>query len=225
MILDQRASPRVACDRVTKLFGSTVALWRVDLEAAAGEFVLVHGPNGCGKSTLLRIIAGLTPASAGAIRWDGFPEPGPRIARVGHTSGLFDALTPMEHFDLFARVGRTNLDRALEVFDRLGASHVLGRPCGTLSAGMRRRVALARVFASVVDVVLLDEPLASLDDRAVSGVIELIAEAAERGAILIAASPSDPRLRAIAGRTLALKDGRALQPLGTADLEAAFDAV
>ena len=225
MMLDQRASPRVACDRLTKLFGSTVALWRVDLEAAAGEFVLVHGPNGCGKSTLLRIIAGLTPASAGAVRWDGFLELGPRIARVGHNSGLFDALTPLEHFDLFARVGPTDADRALEIFGRLGASAVLGRPCGTLSAGMRRRVALARVFASVVDVVLLDEPLASLDDRAVSGVIDLIAEAADRGAIVIASSPSDPRLRAIAAGTLTLKDGRALQPLGTAELEAAFDAV
>ena len=225
MILDQRASPRVACDRVTKLFGSTVALWRVDLEASAGQFVLVHGPNGCGKSTLLRIIAGLTLPSAGHVLWDGSAEARPRIVRVGHSSGLYDALTPLEHFDLFARLGWTDADRALEIFAGLGASHVLGRPCGGLSAGTRRRVALARAFASVADVVLLDEPLASLDERAATGVVDLIEETADRGALVIAAAPSDPRLRAIAHRTVALNDGHALRPLAAAETGTAFDAI
>ena len=112
--------PMSTCDRVTKLFGSAVALWRVDLEVTAGEFVLVHGPNGSGKSTLLRILAGLTPPTAGHVRWDAFEETAPRIVRVGHSSGLYDALTPMEHFDLFARLGWTNADRALEIFAGLG---------------------------------------------------------------------------------------------------------
>lgn len=225
MILDQRASPRVACDQVTKLFGSTVALWRVDLEASAGQFVLVHGPNGCGKSTLLRIIAGLTLPSAGHVLWDGSAEARPRIVRVGHSSGLYDALTPLEHFDLFARLGWTDSDRAIEIFAGLGASHVLGRPCGGLSAGTRRRVALARAFASVADVVLLDEPLASLDERAVTGVVDLIEETADRGALVIAAAPSDPRLRAIAHRTVALNDGHALRALAAAETGTAFDAI
>lgn len=225
MIRDLPASVRLACDRVTKLFGPTVALWRVDLEATAGEFVLVHGPNGCGKSTLLRIIAGLTTPSAGHVLWAGSAAGGPRIARIGHTSGLYDALTPLEHFELSARLGWTDRDRALQILAGLGASHVVGRPCGGLSAGTRRRVTLARAFASVADVVLLDEPLASLDERGATGVVELIEEATGRGALVIAAAPSDPRLRAIAHRTVALNEGHALRPLAAAEIETALDAV
>ncbi len=225
MILDHRASRRLDCDRVTKLFGSTIALWRVDLVAAAGEFVLVHGPNGCGKSTLLRIIAGLTTPSAGEVRWDGSSDARPSVARVGHNSGLYDALTPWEHFDLSARLGTNDRDRAVEIFALLGARHVLGRPCGGLSAGIRRRVALARAFASLADVLLLDEPLASLDERAATGVANLIEEAADRGQLVIGAAPSDPRLRAIAHRTVALNDGHALRSLAAAENRAEFDAV
>ena len=194
-------------------------------EVTAGEFVLVHGPNGSGKSTLLRILAGLTPPTAGHVRWVAFEKTTPRIVRVGHSSGLYDALTPMEHFDLFARLGWTNADRALEIFAGLGASHVVGRPCGGLSAGTRRRVALARAFASRADVVLLDEPLASLDERAATGVVDLIEETADRGALVIAAAPSDPRLRAIAQRAVALNEGRALRPLMAAEPGSATDAV
>ena len=225
MVLDTHTSPRLACERVTKLFGSAVALWRVDLDVAVGEFALVHGPNGSGKSTLLRILAGLTPPTAGHVRWEMFGGTAPRIARVGHRSGLYDGLTPMEHFDLFARVGWTNADRALEIFAGLGASQALGRPCGGLSAGTRRRVALARAFASRADVVLLDEPLASLDERGATGVVDLIKEAAERGALVIAAAPSDPRLWAIAHRAIALNQGRALRPLATAEPESVTDAI
>ena len=224
MVLDQPASARVACERVTKLFGSTVALWRVDVEATAGEFVLVHGPNGSGKSTLLRIIAGLTPPSAGRVRWDGLGGARPRITRVGHRSGLYESLTPLEQFDLSARLGRTDRDRALDIFAGLGASHVLGRPCGSLSAGTRRRVALARAFASGANVVLLDEPLASLDERAVIGVVALIEATIAAGGLVIAAAPSDPRLRAIAQRTVALIDGHPLHSV-PAELGAEFDAV
>lgn len=59
MVVDTPASPHLTCRNVTKLFGSAVALWRIDLEVASGEFVLIHCPNGSGKSTLLRILGGL----------------------------------------------------------------------------------------------------------------------------------------------------------------------
>ena len=225
MVFDPITSPRLTCERVTKLFGSAVALWQVDLEVTVGEFALVHGPNGSGKSTLLRILAGLTSPSAGHVRWDAFERTAPRIVRVGHRSGLYDALTPMDHFELFARLGWTNADHALEIFAGLGASHVLGRPCGGLSAGTRRRVALARAFASRGDVVLLDEPLASLDERGATGVVDLIKETADRGALVIAAAPSDPRLWAIAHRAITLNQGRALRPLAPAQAGSATDAI
>jgi ABC-type multidrug transport system ATPase subunit len=212
------------CDGVTKLFGSTVALWRVDLEAASGEFVLIHGPNGCGKSTLLRIIAGLTLPSAGYVVWDGSPDRRPKMARVGHSSGLYDALSPIEHFELGARLGWGDSDRAIELFAGLGSSHALGRPCGGLSAGTRRRVALARAFASGADVMLFDEPLASLDERATTGVVALIEESVDRGVLVIAAAPADPRLRAIAHRSVALVDGHVLHAVA-ANTRIAIDAV
>ena len=212
MLHDPVAGLHLEVRGVSKLFGTTAALWRVDLEAHAGEFVLAAGANGSGKSTLLRVVTGLTPPTVGDVIWTGGLVPGqPRIAYVGHASGLYDGLTPLEHLQLAARLARTDLTEALTVLDRFGVARVVAEPCRRLSAGMRRRVALARVFASRADVIVLDEPLAALDESGVTTVLELVVEASSRGGLVLAAAPSDARLRPAAHRVLALADGRVLR--------------
>jgi heme exporter protein A len=210
---DHPAELRLEVRGVSKLFGTTVALWRVDLDASAGQFVLAHGANGSGKSTLLRIVAGLTSPTAGEVRWPGDVAARPRVAYVGHASGLYDGLTPFEHLTLTARLARTDPTHALAVLERVGAASVAGIPCGRLSVGMRRRVALARAFASEADAILLDEPLAALDEAGVAVVLELIREGTQAGRLVLAAAPSDGRLRAMAKQTIALVDGHALRSL------------
>jgi ABC-type transport system involved in cytochrome c biogenesis ATPase subunit len=207
------AELRLAVHGVSKLFGSTVALWRVDLHASAGQFVLAHGANGSGKSTLVRIVADLTSATAGEVRWTGRAAAGPRIAYVGHASGLFDGLTPFEHLTLATRLARTDPTSPLAVLERVGAARVAGIACGRLSAGMRRRVALARAFACGADAILLDEPLAALDEAGITAVLELITEATQAGSLVLGAAPSDGRLRALATHTVALVDGHTLRSL------------
>ncbi|MBI3747523.1 MAG: ATP-binding cassette domain-containing protein [Chloroflexi bacterium] len=197
---------------MSKLFGTTVALWQLDFSASEGQFVLAIGANGSGKSTFLRVVAGLTSPTAGAVRWTGGSAPGrPRIAHVGHASGLYDGLTPFEHLMLAARLAHTDPMGGLAVLERIGAGSVAGVSCGRLSAGMRRRVALARAFASGPEVLVLDEPLGALDDAGAAAVLELFGEAIRAGCLIIAAAPSDARLRAIADQTLALVDGRVLR--------------
>lgn len=222
---DVPGHPRLEMRRVSKLFGTTVALWQVDLEAVAGQFVLAVGANGSGKSTLLRIVAGLTVPTAGHVRWIHRGEPrGPRLAYVGHASGLYDELTAVEYLTLVARLSRRDPIDAMAVLERIGASGVAGVPCGRLSAGMRRRVALARAFSGSADVLLLDEPLAALDESGVAAVVDLINEATTAGRLVVAASPTDVRLRSSATHTVALVDGRALRSLPVSDDRAArFD--
>lgn len=205
---------RLEVRHVSKLFGTTVALWQVDFDASGGQLVLALGANGSGKSTLLRIVAGLMAPTAGEVCWTGGGDPGyPRVAHVGHASGLYDGLTPVEHLMLATRLARTDPKYALALLDRIGAASVAGTPCGRLSAGMRRRVALARAFASGPDVLVLDEPLGALDEMGATAVLGLMAAATEAGRLVIAAAPSDARLRAVADQTLALVDGRLLRSL------------
>ncbi len=214
MSRDPAAELRLDVRSVSKLFGTTVALWRVDLEARAGQFVLVHGSNGSGKSTLVRTIAELTSPTAGEIKWTGVAgRTRPRIAYVGHASGLFDGLTPVELLTLAARLARIDPGHAMAMLDRLGAASIAGTACGRLSAGMRRRVALARAFGCGSEAILLDEPLAALDEAGVASVVDLIAEATREGRLVLGAAPSDDRLKAIAARTVALVGGHALRSL------------
>jgi len=194
---------------LTKLYGETVALWRVDLRAASRELVVVHGPNASGKSTLLRIIAGLTAATRGQVRWaTGAGESRPRLAFVGHAGHLYDALTPLENLRLAARLARAENMDLLQVLDRLGLAAIAATPCLELSAGMARRVAIGRAIATDPDVLLVDEPFATQDQAAGNIVAALLADLALEGRLVIIASHDDARDRSIATRTVFLEAGR-----------------
>lgn len=170
--------------------------WRLlfeglDLDLAAGEVLQVAAPNGAGKSTLLRLLAGLLQADAGTIRFHGLgPEetPATSLHYHGHREGLREALTPRENLAFHAALAGGAPARIPEALAALGAEALAGLPVQVLSAGQRRRVALARLLVAPRPLWLLDEPLAALDTEGQARVATLIAEHAAKGGLAIVAT-------------------------------------
>ena len=203
----QQVSFRAAA--LTRVFGETVALWDVDLDCRSGELIGVHGANGSGKTTLLRIIAGLVAPSRGQLAWTTTSPGAPtRIGLLGHATHLFDELTAIENVELAARLAARNEAVAIDLLDRLGVAQHSGRRTGSLSAGTRRRVGLARLLATDPHVLLVDEPFAGLDQPAADLVSRVLAEVRDAGRLVLIATHDGARSRSIATRVVALEQGR-----------------
>lgn len=147
----------------------TEALRNVDFNVTESESCAVIGPSGCGKSTLLLLVAGLLAPTGGSITIDGEQIAGPRsdVAVVLQDFGLFPWKTVYENASLGLTLRKfpenTARNTVLAVLKELGLSAFLNHYPSQLSGGMRQRVALARVLALEPRVMLLDEPLSSLD--------------------------------------------------------------
>ncbi|WP_323802726.1 heme ABC exporter ATP-binding protein CcmA [Sulfitobacter litoralis] len=149
--------------RVTDLAvarGGVPVLDGVTFTVAPGTALILRGPNGAGKTTLLRCIAGLQPPLSGRI--DGAEE---TIAYAGHADGLKAMLSVRENLEFWAQVfGQTDIAPALIAYD---LEPLQNRLAGTLSAGQKRRLGLARLMVTGRPVWVLDEPTVSLDVAAV----------------------------------------------------------
>jgi heme exporter protein A len=167
---------------------------RLSFEVAAGQALVVTGPNGAGKSSLLRAIAGLLALAEGEIALEG----GAREASVGeqahyfgHLDALKGALTAAENLGFWAAILRGGMPGALSVaaaLDRVGLLHVADLPAHALSAGQKRRVALARLVAAPRPLWLLDEPLSALDAGAQSRLGEIMRDHLKSGGLIAAAT-------------------------------------
>ena len=149
--------------------GAVVALDGIDLDVKAGEFVSVVGPSGCGKSTLLRIIAGLTPASAGSVSVFGNDVQGPvtECGIVFQQPVLLDWRTIVEN--VLFNIDMRRLDpkayrpRALELLASVGLAEFADKRPYELSGGMKQRAAIARALVHEPPLLLMDEPFGALD--------------------------------------------------------------
>ncbi|CAN5328681.1 ABC transporter ATP-binding protein [soil metagenome] len=165
-------TPKVVLDRVSKSFsgrsGSVAALAEFSLDVAANTFVSVLGPSGCGKTTVLRLIDGLVPPDTGSVRVDGeAPRPGPKASFVFQSFRLAPWLTvsgniglPLEIQGMAAEARRERIARYLAL---VGLERFADSYPNELSGGMKQRVALARGLAAEPDILLMDEPFASID--------------------------------------------------------------
>ena len=187
-VLETRA---LACERDGDTLFSPV-----DLTVLPGDVVEVLGANGIGKSTLLRTLAGMSPDYAGELLFRGVPlRQGSaaivaELLYVGHRTGLNAQLAPEENLAWYERIGggggagAPRIESALRDVGLLG---YLGVPCGRLSAGQQRRVALARLLLTRASLWLLDEPTTALDSDGVALLDRLlVAHRARGGASVIA---------------------------------------
>ncbi|MGD0723004.1 MAG: heme ABC exporter ATP-binding protein CcmA [Roseiarcus sp.] len=165
----------------------------------AGEALVVTGPNGAGKSSLLRAIAGLLPLGAGRIALEGGdPElgVGAQAHWAGHSDALKGALTARENLEFWTATLRPEAAAptgpaalgAAAALDRLGLAHVLDFRVGYLSAGQKRRVALARLLVARRPVWLLDEPTGALDHAAQARFAEIMRAHLAAGGLIVAAT-------------------------------------
>ncbi|MEM1261552.1 MAG: heme ABC exporter ATP-binding protein CcmA [Pseudomonadota bacterium] len=171
--------------------GDNTVLNRVSLRVDAGEVVVLRGPNGSGKTTLLRVAAGLTAPIEGTVRYRGSDDAVTAQREMlwcGHKSGLKDELTARENvawFQQLRQAAARDVDAALT---RVQVQDCADRPVATLSAGQRRRTALARLLVADANLWLLDEPFTNLDDLSSSIVHECInTHVSQGGACVMAA--------------------------------------
>lgn len=201
------------------LRGERLHLWRgerhvlrgVDLELRQGEVLQVCGTNGAGKTSLLRTLCGLAYPEEGRVLWNGVDVRGDlpafheALAYIGHESPLKSDLTARENLHYWAgmrrRVSPAELDAALL---RVGNCEWADRPARTLSAGQRRRVALAALALLGASLWLLDEPTTNLDADGQQLVAQLIQEHIARGGLVVAAVHQELRLAAGQTRRLQL---------------------
>lgn len=141
--------------------GGIPVLEGISFTLDAGEALILRGPNGVGKTTLLRTIAGLQPPLAGDI--DGAED---RVAYAAHSDGIKPTLSVAENLTFWASVfGAKGIKTALDAFD---LATLAGRAGGSLSAGQKRRLGLARMLVTQRPIWIFDEPTVSLDTRAVT---------------------------------------------------------
>ena len=201
---------------VVAVLGQFPALAGVDLSVQRGEIVLLQGPNGAGKTSLLRVCAGLMPIERGtghvlgidlatnreAIR--------SRVGLLGHANGLYLDLTVMQNLQFWAS---TVAATPSEVSGAMATMRIDGRlaevKASQLSAGQRRRCALASLIVRRAEIWLLDEPHAGLDAAGRDELDALLRSAVASGATVVLASHERDRALGLATRTVTIDGGGA----------------
>jgi heme ABC exporter ATP-binding subunit CcmA len=199
---------------VVAVLGQFPALAGVDLSVQRGEIVLLQGPNGAGKTSLLRVCAGLMPIERGtghvlgidlatnreAIR--------SRVGLLGHSNGLYLDLTVMQNLQFWAS---TVAATKTEVSTAMATMRIDGRlaevKASQLSAGQRRRCALANLIVRRAEIWLLDEPHAGLDAAGRDELDTLLRSAVTSGATVVLASHERDRALGLATRTVTIDGG------------------
>lgn len=213
------AAPR---DRVVELvdvvavLGAFPALAGLSLTVERSEIVLLRGPNGAGKTTVLRLCAGLVPVMRGRAEVLGLDVTAQRdavrarVGLLGHANGLYGDLTVTENVRFW---GATVQASAAEVDDALDRLDLRGRladvPVRRLSAGQKRRTALACLVARRAEIWLLDEPHAGLDAEGRDELDATLRQAAAAGATVVVASHELERTGALATRSIDIVAGQA----------------
>src|SRR5688572_6018696 len=201
---------------LSKRYGARWALVRVGFQLAAGEVAMLAGRNGSGKSTLLRVLATALPPDLGTARVAGLDvvhdrdHVRSRVALLDHKSQVYDVFSALENLELAARfLGDPKRDRGrcMAVLEEVGLADRAADPVSEFSAGMRKRLALARVLLKAPEVALLDEPYGELDPPGFRLVDEVLDRLRRRGATVLMATHLVERGREHCDRALVLSGG------------------
>ena len=181
------SAEKIFCDRDDRLLFSNLSF-----ELHSGEILQLEGPNGVGKTTLLRILSGLFTSFDGNVYWNGrnvracYSEFQQDLLFIGHKSSITTTLTPLENLrfllGLQQKVVEDELWQALDLVGLVGYEHVL---CRNLSAGQKRRVALARSYLSNAKIWVLDERFTAIDKAGVAQLESLLVEKAKAGVAIV----------------------------------------
>jgi putative ABC transport system ATP-binding protein len=218
-ILDGRGLTR------TYWLGATpvAALFNVDVTISRGEFLVLQGPSGSGKTTLINLLGLLDRPDSGTLDLDGRPVGTmdensradlrrDRFGFVFQSFNLVAVLTASENVEYPMMLKGVSRDarrrRALDLLASVGLADKEAVRPDLLSGGQRQRVAVARALANEPEVILADEPTASLDTKTADEVLDLMSEINEERRVAFVLSSHDPRVVARARRVLTLKDGR-----------------
>ncbi len=184
----------------------------LDIALEPGQMLVVEGPNGCGKTSLLRILTGLRLADSGEILWRGDPinrlagDYYEQVSYVGHHDGIKHELSCLENLRLARAMGvpsDTDLD---DVLERVNLYAYGETDVGHLSAGQKRRLALARLLATDSMLWILDEPFTSLDKTSMAMFAGLFEQHLERQGIIVMTSHHDISLPSQSLQRLSLGD-------------------
>jgi Cu-processing system ATP-binding protein len=207
---------------VGKRFGATEAVSNVSFTLKAGETVALLGHNGAGKTTLMKMMLGLMPPGAGAIRVLGHdPATGrfeirQRIGFLPENIAFSPALTGLETLRFYARLKRQPESRLMPLLEQVDLAAAARRRVGTYSKGMRQRLGLAQALLGKPAVLFLDEPTTGLDPASRQNVFQLIEAARAAGTTVLLSSHALTELADRAGRVIIMDQGTLLAD-GTLD--------
>lgn len=176
----------IAARMLGKRYENRWVLRKVEFQLGRGECLLVTGRNGSGKSTLLKLLAGIESPSEGVVESQG---------RIGYSAPdlhLYPALTAVEHLELAAALRGCDA-KTTDLLERVGLSADANRFAGEYSTGMRARLRLALAVQHDPDILILDEPTATLDAEGRALVDRLVEEQRHRGPIVLATNSEEDR--------------------------------
>lgn len=212
-------APAVRLREAVALAGQFPLLAGVSLDVETGEVVLVRGPNGAGKTSLLRLCCGLVALRSGEAAVLGHDLAVDRrsvrrsVGLLGHQSFLYEDLTVAENLRYALRASGCSMDSSETAAARLGLSgRLYSTPVSRLSAGQRRRAALAVLVARDPLLWLLDEPHAGLDQEGRAVLDELVESCRERGRTILLCSHEHERAAGLVDRTVWIVGGRVVAP-------------
>ena len=215
------AEPVIRARGLTKRYGDTLAVDHLDLEVSRGEVFGLLGPNGAGKTTTILMLLGLTEPTEGAVRVLGLdPARDPlgvkrRVGYLPDSVGFYEGLTGRENLRYTARLNRMDPEVAEERIDTLleqvGLTDAADRPAGTYSRGMIQRLGIADALVKDPEVLILDEPTASIDPEGVSEMLALIRTlATEQGVTQLLSSHHLRQVQEVCDRVAIFVSGRIL---------------
>jgi ABC-2 type transport system ATP-binding protein len=204
-------------DRVSKRYGSVLALQELSFEVRAGELFGFVGPNGAGKTTTMRIVLGVLAADAGEVRWGGAPLTFATRRRIGYMPeerGLYPSMGVTEQLVYLAELHgmRAGDARAASArwLERLGLGDRGGEQLQKLSQGNQQRVQLAAALLFSPDVLVLDEPFSGLDPVAVDVMSAVLREQADAGISVLFSSHQLELVEQLCDRVGIIRGGRML---------------